>query len=55
MAVRAANVAYKQYAREQVTEEERKSDVWKQERKTVEDMAKTLKVEWLDVSNRHWN
>ena len=44
-AVRATNVAYKQYAREQVTEEERKADVWKQERKTVEDMAKSLRFE----------
>jgi hypothetical protein len=44
-AVAATNVAYKQFARDQVTEEERKADVWKQERKTVEDMAKTLKFE----------
>jgi len=42
-AVEATNVAYRQYAREQVTEEERRGDVWKQERKTVEDMAKALK------------
>lgn len=44
-AVEATNVAYKQYAREQATEEERKADVWKEERKTVEDMAKTLRFE----------
>jgi hypothetical protein len=44
-AVEATNVAYKQYAREQVTEEERKADVWKEERKTVEDMAKSLQFE----------
>lgn len=44
-AVEATNVAYKQYAREQVTEEERKADVWKEERKSVEDMAKTLRFE----------
>lgn len=44
-AVEATNVAYKQYAREQVTEDERKADVWKEERKTVEDMAKTLRFE----------
>jgi hypothetical protein len=44
-AVEATNVAYKQYAREQVTEEEHKADVWKEERKTVEDMAKSLKFE----------
>ena len=44
-AVQATNVAYKQYTREQATEDERKADVWKDERKTVEDMAKTLKYE----------
>ena len=44
-AVRATNVAYKQYAREQETEEERQADVWKQERQTVEDMARSLKFE----------
>ncbi len=44
-AVASANVAYRQFAREQVTEEERKADVWKQERKTVEDMAKLLKFD----------
>jgi hypothetical protein len=42
-AVEATNVAFKQYAREQVTEEEHKADVWKEERKAVEDMAKSLK------------
>jgi len=44
-AVAAANVAYKQYAREQVTQEERQADVWKQERKVVEDMAKSLRYD----------
>jgi hypothetical protein len=44
-AVTATNVAYKQYAREQVTEEERRADVWKEERKAVEDMAKSLRFE----------
>ena len=44
-AVAAANVAYKQYAREQVTKEERQADVWKQERKVVEDMAKSLRFD----------
>ena len=44
-AVHATNVAYKQFAREQVTLEERKADAWKEERKTVEDMAKALKFE----------
>jgi hypothetical protein len=42
-AVEATNVAYKQYAREQATEEERKADVWKEERRAVEDMSKLLK------------
>jgi hypothetical protein len=41
-AVEATNVAYKQYARERVAEEERRADVWKEERKIVEDMAKSL-------------
>jgi len=44
-AVEATNVAYKQYAREKVTEEERQADVWKEERKAVEDMAKSLRFE----------
>jgi hypothetical protein len=41
-AVDATNIAFKQFAREQVKEEERQGDVWKEERKTVEDMARTL-------------
>ena len=44
-AVQTTNAAYRKYAREQVTEEERKADVWKEERKTVEDMAKSLRFE----------
>jgi hypothetical protein len=44
-AVEATNVAYEQYAREQVTEEERRVDVWKEERKAVEDMAKSLRFD----------
>ena len=44
-AVRATNVAYKQFAREQVTKEERQADGWEQERKAVEDMAKLLQFE----------
>jgi hypothetical protein len=44
-AVEATNVAYKQYAQEQVTEEEHRADVWKEERKAVEDMAKSLRFE----------
>ena len=38
----ATNEAYIQYAREQATEQERREDVWKDERKTVKDMAKSL-------------
>jgi len=44
-AVEATNAAYKQHAQELVTEEERKADVWKQERDTVEEMARTLNLE----------
>jgi len=44
-AVQATNVAYKQFAQEQVTEEERKADVLKEERRTVEEMAKLLKFD----------
>jgi hypothetical protein len=44
-AVAATNIAYKQYARDQVTKEERKAEVWKEERKAVEDMAKSLRFE----------
>jgi hypothetical protein len=44
-AVASTNVAYRQFAQEQVTEEERKADVWKQERKTVEDMARLLEFD----------
>jgi len=51
-AVEATNVAYKQYAREQVTEDERRADVWKGERKAVEHMAKSLGFEWSLLSNR---
>jgi hypothetical protein len=41
--IEATNAAYKQYVREQATEEERKIDVWKEERKAVEDIAKSLR------------
>jgi len=44
-AVEAANVAYRQYAQEQVSQEERQADVWRQERKAVEDLAKSLQFE----------
>ena len=42
-AVETTNVAYKQFAREQVTEEKRQPDVWEQERRDVEAMAKSLR------------
>ena len=44
-AVEATNTAYRQYAREQVVEEERRADVWKDERKAVEEMAKSLRFD----------
>jgi hypothetical protein len=44
-AVAATNEAYKQYAREQATEQERREDVWKDERKSVEAVAKLLHFE----------
>jgi hypothetical protein len=44
-AVQATNVAYKQFAREQAAEEQRRADVWKEERKAVEEMAKSLQFE----------
>jgi hypothetical protein len=44
-AVTATNVAYKQYAREEAAEEKRRADVWKDERKAVEEMAKSLRFE----------
>ena len=43
--VAATNEAYKQYAKEQATEQERREDVWKDERQTVEDVAKSLHFE----------
>lgn len=44
-AVTATNLAYKQYVREEAAEEKRRADVWKDERKTVEEMAKSLRFE----------
>jgi hypothetical protein len=44
-AVAATNEAYKQYAQGQATEQKRREDVWKDERKTVEDIAKSLRFE----------
>ena len=43
--VAATNEAYKRYAQEQATERERQEDVWKDERQTVEDVAKSLQFE----------
>ena len=44
-AVAATNEAYEEYAREQATEQERQEDLWKDERKTVEDVARSLQFE----------
>ena len=44
-AVEGTNVAYKQFVRERVTQEEHRGDAWKQEREAVEDMAKLLQFE----------
>ena len=44
-AVAGTNKKYKQYAQEQATEQEHRDDLWKQERKAVEDMAETLHFE----------
>ncbi len=41
-AVAAANIAYEQYARKQASEQKDREDAWKDERKTVEDAAKSL-------------
>ena len=44
-AVGATNAAFNKFARDQASVEEHKADVWKQERETVEVMAKTLRFE----------
>lgn len=41
-AVAATNTSYKPYTIEQATELEQREDVWKQERKTVNDLAESL-------------
>ena len=41
-AVAEANIAYKQYVTKRASEEKDREDVWKDERKTVEDVAKSL-------------
>lgn len=46
-AVAATNKTYKQSIQQQATEQELREDVWKQERKTVDDMADSLNFEAL--------
>lgn len=41
-AIELTNAAYKQHVQVQVTEEKRKTDVWNEERKSVEDIARSL-------------
>ncbi len=41
----ATNTAYTQYVREQATEAARKTDVWVEERKAVEAVAKSLRFD----------
>ena len=41
-AVAAANTAYEKYKRERASEQKDREDVWKDERKSVEDLAKSL-------------
>jgi len=44
-AVASANKRYEQYAQEQATEQKHREDVWKRERKAVDDIAETLTFE----------
>jgi hypothetical protein len=44
-AVAATNASYVQYSSEEATKEAHKADEWKQERNTVEEMARKLKFE----------
>jgi hypothetical protein len=44
-AVETTNVAYERFAQEAETEEEHRVDVWKEERKAVENMAKSLRFD----------
>jgi hypothetical protein len=44
-AVAASNTAYRQFEQKQSAEQTRQEDVWKQERETVEDVAKTLRFD----------
>lgn len=44
-AVAAANITYKQYVIKRASEEKAREDVWTDERKTVEDVAKSLQFD----------
>ena len=44
-AVAAANATYRQFEQEQSAEQARRDDVWTQERKIVEDVAKSLRFD----------
>ena len=44
-AIKSTNAAYRQYARGQLTEEERRTDVLMEEREAVEDLARSLLFE----------
>jgi hypothetical protein len=44
-AVAATNEAYKQYAEKEAAAHERREDVWRQERKDVDAMAASLRIE----------
>ena len=44
-AVAATNKTYKQYVQEHATEQEYREDVWKQERKAIDDIAKSLRFD----------
>jgi hypothetical protein len=41
-AVAATNIAYKNYERKQASEQKEREDIWKDERKSVEEVAKSL-------------
>lgn len=44
-AVTATNKTYKQYVQEQATEQERRDDIWKEEKIAVDGIAKSLRFE----------
>ena len=43
--VEATNAAFLQYSRDQASDEQRRADVWTDERKVVEDVAKSLRFD----------